>query len=493
MESADHSKHFIKEDRNWIYALIAIFIVTRVFVYLSGISFDATNIVNGSWQVIDSALLKTRLTESVWYLHSQPPLYNLYIGIVLKFFPESYSAFFHTNFLILGLLTHIILFTIMRQLRVRAWVAFVLTVLLMISPSMILYENWLSYTHIVIVLLTISTLFLLRFLQYEKTLDGFLFFLFLAFVILTRSMYHIVWFAALFLVLILTRYGLIKKIIITAALPFLIVFALFFKNYILFNTFSSSSWMGMSLYEIALSRMDKKKLEPLVKSGDLSPIAMVPAFWSLDNYGKFITKENPYPNVKVLTDSFNTGEVNYNNYHYLEISELYKKNAVKVITHYPIDYLRNVAISYGYYFYPASNYPMLKKNSSEMFWYNKLYNHLVLWTIYNPDQIERTPAFRIEYALSLSFLTIILFTICAVWGVQQIVKYYKTNGFSFNTSAIVITYLTLTILYTMVVGNFFEQGENMRFRFQTSTLCIIIVGLCLEVFANRKNNAHHNS
>ncbi len=491
MENILHTKSSSLDDRKWIYAVTALFIVSRIVVYLSGITFDANNIVNGTWQVIAPELLKNKLIESVWYLHSQPPLYNLYIGIVLKLFPEHYSTFFHINFLVLGLLTHVVLFVIMKRLEIRSIIAFVLTVLLMISPTMILYENWLSYTTLVIALLTFSTLFLLRFLQSEKTMDGFLFFLFIAITILTRSMYHIAWFVVIILILLISRHKIKKKIILTASLPFLFVFAFFLKNYMLFNTFSTSSWMGMSLYEISLSRMDKKKLEPLVALDEVSPIVFVPAFWSLDHYSKFVTKPNPYFNVSVLSDSFNLQAANYHNYHYLEVSELYKKSAIQAIRHYPLDYLKNVAISFGYYFYPASNYPMLKNNSEKMFWYNKMFNHLVLWTIYNPDEIERTPPFRIEYALSLSLLLILSFFASTILGIQQLWKQWRSRMPGFNSFAIIVVYLTLTILYTMVVGNFFEQGENMRFRFQTSTMCIIVAGICIEFLAGMKKKNYH--
>ncbi|MEO7988388.1 MAG: glycosyltransferase family 39 protein [Chryseolinea sp.] len=474
------------EERKWFYAIIALFIVSRIILHLSRISFDTNSITYGTWQLIAPDLLKNKLLESLYYLHSQPPLYNLYVGIVLKLFPENYSAFFQLNFLLLGLLTHTTLFVIMRHLTVRPSIAFILTLLMMLSPSIILYENWLSYTYIVIALLTFSTLFLLRFLQSEKFSDGLLFFLFLALIVLTRSMYHIAWFGVIILLLLITRFKIRRKILLSASVPFLIVFAFFFKNYLLFNTFSTSSWMGMSLYEISLSRIDKKKLEPFVASGEVSPIVLVPAFWSLDHYNKFITKTNPYPNVRVLSDSFNLKEANYHNYHYLEVSELYKKGAIKIIKHYPMEYLKNVAISFGYYFYPASNYPLLEENSSKMFWYNKLYNHLVLWTIYNPEEVDRKPPFRIEYALSLSLLLILSFVVCGTIGLQQLWKHKLSKTFIYSLPAVVTTYLVLTIAYTMVVGNFFEQGENMRFRFQTSTMCLIVVGLVIEYVVGQK-------
>ncbi len=481
------------QERKWLYVVIALFIVSRIILYLSGISFDTNSITYGTWQLIAPDLLKNKLLESLYYLHSQPPLYNLYVGVVLKLFPENYATFFQLNFLLLGLLTHTTLFAIMRRLDVRPSIAFTLTVLMMLSPSIILYENWLSYTYVVIALLTFSTLFLLRFLQSEKFSDGLLFFLFLALIVLTRSMYHILWFGVITLLLLITRFKIRKRILLSAIVPFLIVFAFFFKNFLLFNTFSTSSWMGMSLYEISLSRIDKKKLEPLIASGEVSPIVLVPAFWSLDHYSKFVTKTNPYPNVSVLSDSFNLKEANYHNYHYLEVSELYKKSAITVIKHYPMDYIKNVAISFGYYFYPASNYPLLENNSSKMFWYNKLYNHLILWTIYNPEEVDRKPPFKIEYALSLSLLVILSFAFCTAIGLHQIWKYRKSILFSATPLTIVLTYIALTTVYTMLVGNLFEQGENMRFRFQTSTFCLIIFSIIIDRFVSQKKLKPNNS
>ncbi len=35
------------------------------------------------WQLLDVRLLKDHLIQSVWYLNSQPPLFNLYAGLVL--------------------------------------------------------------------------------------------------------------------------------------------------------------------------------------------------------------------------------------------------------------------------------------------------------------------------------------------------------------------------------------------------------------------------
>lgn len=71
----------------WLLAVIAAFLLSRLGSYLAGVRFDMTPLEE-FWQYLDVNLLRSRLLESLWYLHSQPPLYNLYLGLVLKLTPN---------------------------------------------------------------------------------------------------------------------------------------------------------------------------------------------------------------------------------------------------------------------------------------------------------------------------------------------------------------------------------------------------------------------
>ena len=62
------------------------FIASRSLYYYLGVRFDAT-ILFYAEQFLDVNLLQARLTESIFYLHCQPPLFNLFLGAVLKVFP----------------------------------------------------------------------------------------------------------------------------------------------------------------------------------------------------------------------------------------------------------------------------------------------------------------------------------------------------------------------------------------------------------------------
>lgn len=66
--------------------LLAIFLVSRLLYYWAGIRFDARPLTS-FFQILDLELLRHRLLETIFYLHVQPPAFNLLIGVLLKIFP----------------------------------------------------------------------------------------------------------------------------------------------------------------------------------------------------------------------------------------------------------------------------------------------------------------------------------------------------------------------------------------------------------------------
>ena len=63
--------------------IVALFVGVRVLLFALGGRFDAENLT--TWmQIADIQLLRIDLLHTLWYLHSQPPLFNLLIGLALK-------------------------------------------------------------------------------------------------------------------------------------------------------------------------------------------------------------------------------------------------------------------------------------------------------------------------------------------------------------------------------------------------------------------------
>src|SRR3984957_2801406 len=148
-----------------LYALLAmVFAVSRLGYYLLGVRFDARPVLH-YYQFADPELLKHRLFESLFYLHVQPPGWNLYTGAVLKLFPISYSAVFHLIYLLLGLGICWSTYHLMRLLGVSRWLAFTLSAWFIVSPGVVLFENYMLYEVLVSFLLLAAAVALLHFIQ----------------------------------------------------------------------------------------------------------------------------------------------------------------------------------------------------------------------------------------------------------------------------------------------------------------------------------------
>src|SRR6266542_1493548 len=69
-------------DARWLAAIAVLFAASRLLCYAAGMRFDLDPLRH-FWQFLDPLLLRTRLAERLFYLHSQPSLFNLFLGLVL--------------------------------------------------------------------------------------------------------------------------------------------------------------------------------------------------------------------------------------------------------------------------------------------------------------------------------------------------------------------------------------------------------------------------
>src|SRR5215211_1207845 len=84
------------------------FLLSRLVYFQAGLRFDNTP-PKYYYQFIDPQLLKTRLFESIWYLHGQPPLFNALTGVLYQFF-SSQSKIYQLLFLALGFVFSFVLY-----------------------------------------------------------------------------------------------------------------------------------------------------------------------------------------------------------------------------------------------------------------------------------------------------------------------------------------------------------------------------------------------
>ena len=95
---------------------IAAFVLSRAVYFAAGVRFDAQPLEH-FFQFLDPELMKHRLLESLYYMHTQPPGFNLMVGLVVKLFPDSYAPVLQAIYLLCGFS---LCFTLCRLLRFSA-------------------------------------------------------------------------------------------------------------------------------------------------------------------------------------------------------------------------------------------------------------------------------------------------------------------------------------------------------------------------------------
>lgn len=445
----------------YVGIIVFIYVLSRLYFYFILKLEFSYHLKEYLIQYLDITLLKSNLFESILYLHSQPPLFNFLIGAFEILFGD-YSLFvFFVLFQIIGLMTVVLGFRILEFIEVNKKVSFILIIFYALSPATIVYENLFYYTHPIISFLIFSCYQLLVFIKSEKPINIFLFFVGLWFAVFTTSFFHISWFLLILLSLLFVLKSKRKTILKASALPLILIFALYFKNYLVFDQFNSSSWIGLNLSRITVHQLDKNLKQKLVESKQLSELTNLAPFThysDLNSAGiKYFNKKT---GVEILDQTIkSSNRTNFNNIGYLWISKQVLKDDLYVIQNYPGAYLAGITRAFALYFDSPTKYKLLTSNIYKFRTYDKFFSAFVYGSSSN-TKTGYTTIFLIVLILSASFYLLI-----------------KLNN---NLSIkIFLLFALINVLYVMFVGNTLEFGENNRFRYYSEIFYILLLGLVI--------------
>jgi hypothetical protein len=459
---------------NPIVCIVIVFILSRLLYFSVGVRFDVSTL-GSAWQFIDPDLLRNNLFQSLYYLHSQPPLFNLFLGGILKLFPNNEALAFNLIYLFLGCTLSVSIFVIMTKLGVSNRLSAILTILFMVSPSCVLYENWLFYTYPTATFLCLAGLFLHKFASNKKWRYGIVFFALLSLIVLTRSSFHILWFILFVAMLLFHRRYDWRKVVFAACVPFLLCFLWYSKNAYVFRTFSSSSWFGMNFIRtLMLPARDKMSL---VDQGKISKISILPPFKPLSLYRTYADwPQAQETNIPVLDQEVkSTGEINLNNIGYIDISKQYLRDAIYILTSRPRAYLLGLLRSYFIFFLPSADYDFLDANREHVQPIDRFYDIV----FYGRLVYDSKPPIEKENILNMGLFLIIGYSVSVFYGLRLTLDTLsgKHKNLPFALTAL---FLWINIIYVTLIGNAFEILENNRFRFVIDPLFLIILGVFLE-------------
>lgn len=242
------------------FIIVSSYLISRIIIYYLGINPDHI-ILSNMWQVLDLKLLNQHFLSSIYYLHYQPPLWNIIIGLIVKTFGTDFliisKAIYFFN-LIISLISIFILFRLILILKLnQIQIYTVYFFYILFSLSYIFYENYLHYTHL-------TTLFFLLFIynyfQFAKAFNlkyEFNIYFVASLLVYTWSAFSHPFFIFLIfftIILIKFNYKLLRSTLIF--LLFLIISILpSIKNKAELNFFGNSSWIGLQIIQV-LKRWD---------------------------------------------------------------------------------------------------------------------------------------------------------------------------------------------------------------------------------------------
>jgi hypothetical protein len=427
--------------------VLAGFAASRLAAYGAGVRFDASQL-HYAIQNVDPELLRTRLAESLFYLHGQPPLWNLTLGIVLKIAPHHVSGTFGVLFLALGIVESVALLRLLERLSVPTAPAVVVTVALIASPAFLIFENWLFYDYPMLVALTLSALALYRYLDRPTAVRGLAFFSLLAVVILTRSIFQIVWLVLVAGLVVLARRPS-RSVLALSALPLLLVAGVSVKNAVLFGTPTTSSWLGMNLARVTVAQLPQAERERLVREGTLSRVSLVRPFAPLADYAGAVPAARRW-GVPVLDEpTKQNGARNLEAATYITISRRYLHDDLWVIRSRPGAYVHGLKRALEDFFQPATHEPFVMRNRSKVAVWDRFYNRF-LYGSYARTNLAGV-LLTLGYGAGL------------MYGLFIVLALLRRRRRPDQTEATLL-FIALTVLYVLLAGNLTDVGENARFR-----------------------------
>jgi hypothetical protein len=450
--------------------IIFIFIVSRIIIYFFGVHFRYDALLK-YWQYLDVETLKHNLLKGVWYDHAQPPVFNLFLGTVLKIFGDHAEFVFALIFKLITLVNTLLILAILKSLTTHRNLPLIISLIYLLSPASMILENELFYTTFISMLLLLGSFFLLR-LQERitwKAATGFL--LPLVIVCLSRSMYHLLWLFVISLAIIFyyrRRNGIGKFAVVTVC-ALLVVGSVYVKNYFIFGKFSTSSWIGMNLsrnvfhYETISDSSKIEAIEPF------SQVSVYRPFLQVDYEKKYggLNDLDLLREYKNNTDSL----LNMNNAAYIEISDKYLDASKKEIRAKPMAYLKNVVQSSIIFFAPATRYPLAEQEVKKIKYYDVVYS-------FNLSHFAEGKQQR-RIALLLSAVPKMLVYLLVFFFILR--QAFRTRRMSlFNV------FLLTTIAYVFALSSLVEHYENMRFRYEIEPLFLLLLGQVLALWLTRK-------
>lgn len=459
-----------------LFALIGGYAIAQISFALAGVRVDAAPLdrlpVDSLWQLLDVSLLRHRLLQSLWYLHSQPPLFNLAVGLLVKVPAALQPAVETTVAMCMGLAMAVASYLLAVDLSVPRWAAAgVVAVFVVANPEYVLFQNWLGWSYPTALVAVVSALCLVRYVRTHRWGYGLGFFSAVSVLVLWDSTYQWEWLFVSVAVGVVAAGRRWRQLVSVAALPLLLVGGWYLKDAVVFGTTTTSSWLGMNLAKMVLVTSSPRVVDRLERRGVLSPLASINPFSEerayIPRWGRLPRTGIPALDQLRKAD----GALNFNNLLYVSVSGHYLHEDLAYIRAEPGRYLFDIGMAVQVWQTPGDQYFPASGNSSRIHGYTRDYDRYLLaqplidpaTPVYPLVRHIPPPLSRLSYGLMVEMALALLGTPFLIW------RYGRKD----SVFALGLVFIWITVAYSFVVTSLVEVGENERFRFELGSLPLL--------------------
>jgi len=241
----------------WPFWLISVLhvIVAMSYKWGAGLSITPHSLLGEQseyWDTFPHALplesLRGNLVSSIWNLHSQPPMQNIYGGVLAKFFYPHHLEWMHYINIVMGACIPAMVGVIVWRITRNKFGGLLAAVIYALNPSLFLYEAYPTGTLPAAFLVTASIFCLAMFCPDRRIGWLYAFVVFANLLILTASAYHLA------ILLVVVGFAVMLagakrlRVLVICLLISGVSIGWYSKNYVKFGSFGSGS-------PIAIGRM----------------------------------------------------------------------------------------------------------------------------------------------------------------------------------------------------------------------------------------------
>ena len=327
--------------------VVAAFIVARLVFVIGGLRFRADPA--GQIHLLSLDALRADPFLAFTSLHIQPPLFNFFVGAVLRWSPFPAGISFQILYLGAGLVTVVALWSLLRNLGAVPWMATVAAVLVAWDPFLMRDETILTYETPVAMIIMLTALAADRYFRRPDLLRLVAFAALLVVGVLTRTTLNPLWFVAAFaVVLILRRPRASRRATVAViAVATIVVAAPIVHDAVSFKTVGLSSYAGMNLSRISVVQLPRARLDQLIEQGRLSPAARVAPYSAYSAYAPYFGACHADRGTPVLDDTTKSsnGRPNLNSVCYLPVYRRAMRDSLHAIRSDPGTYAHSVGVA----------------------------------------------------------------------------------------------------------------------------------------------------